>query len=147
MLNASITAKTDAFKNSGLVMQWRKTGDTEWTEIANSELTVDATDNVTTTLKGLKPETTYECRLRYVDGETEIVSDPVTFTTEEQIPVYNGGFELWNLNGNSWYPNANGTSYWDTSNPGSTVITHPAESGSPRKHTSCVSNPRWWLTP
>ena len=122
MLNASITAKTDAFKNSGLVMQWRKTGDTEWTEIANSELTVDATDNVTTTLKGLKPETTYECRLRYVDGETEIVSDPVTFTTEEQIPLYNGGFEFWNLSGNSWYPNANGTSYWDTSNPGSTVM-------------------------
>lgn len=118
MLNAGITAKTEAFKNSGLVMQWRKAGETEWTEIANSELTVDATDNVTTTLKGLTPETTYECRLRYVDGETEIVSDPVTFTTEKQIPLYNGGFENWWMDGNVAYANEQGVSYWDTSNKG-----------------------------
>ena len=118
MLNAGITAKTEAFKNDGLVMQWRKAGETEWTEIANSELTVDATDNVTTTLKGLTPETTYECRLRYVDGETEIVSDPVTFTTEKQIPLYNGGFENWWMDDKVAYPNAQGTSFWDTSNPG-----------------------------
>lgn len=118
MLNASITAKTDAFKNSGLVMQWRKAGDTEWTEIANSELTVDATDNVTTTLKGLTPETTYECRLRYVDGETEVASDPVSFTTEKQIPLYNGGFENWWMDGEVAYANEQGVSYWDTSNKG-----------------------------
>lgn len=122
MLSASITAKTEAFKNSGLVMQWRKAGETEWTEIANSELTVDATDNVTTTLKGLTPETTYECRLRYVDGETEVASEPVNFTTEKQIPLYNGGFENWHQNGNPWYPNESGISFWDTSNPGSTAI-------------------------
>lgn len=118
MLNASITAKTDAFKNSGLVMQWRKAGETEWTEIANSELTVDATDNVTTTLKGLTPETTYECRLRYVDGETEVASDPVSFTTEKQIPLYNGGFENWWMDGEVAYANEQGVSYWDTSNKG-----------------------------
>lgn len=118
MLNASITAKTDAFKNSGLVMQWRKAGETEWTEIANSELTVDATDNVTTTLKGLTPETTYECRLRYVDGETEVDSDPVSFTTEKQIPLYNGGFENWWMDGKIAYANEQGVSYWDTSNAG-----------------------------
>lgn len=118
MLNASITAKTDAFNNSGLVMQWRKAGETEWTEIANSELTVDATDNVTTTLKGLTPETTYECRLRYVDGETEVASDPVSFTTEKQIPLYNGGFENWWMDSNVAYANEKGITYWDTSNKG-----------------------------
>lgn len=118
MLNAGITAKTEAFKNSGLVMQWRKAGETEWTEIANSELTVDATDNVTTTLKGLTPETTYECRLRYVDGETEVASDPVSFTTEKQIPLYNGGFENWWMDGQIAYANEQGVSYWDTSNKG-----------------------------
>lgn len=118
MLSASITAKTDAFKNSGLVMQWRKSGETEWAEIANSELTVDATDNVTTTLKGLTPETTYECRLRYVDGDTEVVSEPVSFTTEKQIPLYNGGFENWWMDGNVAYANENGITYWDTSNKG-----------------------------
>lgn len=118
MLNAGITAKTEAFKNDGLVMQWRKAGETEWTEIANSELTVDVTDNVTTTLKGLTPETTYECRLRYVDGETEVASDPVSFTTEKQIPLYNGGFENWWMDGKIAYANEQGVSYWDTSNEG-----------------------------
>lgn len=118
MLNAGITAKTEAFKNDGLVMQWRKAGETEWTEIANSELTVDATDNVTTTLKGLTPETTYECRLRYVDGETEVASNPVSFTTEKQIPLYNGGFENWWMDGKIAYANEQGVSYWDTSNEG-----------------------------
>lgn len=122
MLNAGITAKTEAFKNDGLVMQWRKAGETEWTEIANSELTVDATDNVTTTLKSLTPETSYECRLCYVDGETEIVSSPITFTTEKQEDLYNGGFEFWHQSGAPWYPNESNKTYWDTSNPGSTTL-------------------------
>ena len=118
MLNAGITAKTEAFKNDCLVMQWRKAGDTEWTDMPNSELTIDGSDNVTTTLKGLRPETSYECRLRYVDGETEIVSDPVTFTTEKQIPLYNGGFENWWMDGQVAYANESGVTYWDTSNKG-----------------------------
>ena len=118
MLNAGITAKTDAFNNSGLVMQWRKAGVSDWTDIANSELTIDEKDHVTTTLKGLTPETTYECRLRYVDGETEIVSEPVNFTTEKQIPLYNGGFENWWMDGKVAYANEQGVSYWDTSNKG-----------------------------
>ena len=118
MLNADITAKTDAFKNESVVMQWRKAGVSDWTDIANSELTIDEKDHVTTTLKGLTPETTYECRLRYVDGETEIVSEPVNFTTEKQIPLYNGGFENWWMDGKVAYANEQGVSYWDTSNKG-----------------------------
>ncbi|MEE1087376.1 MAG: PCMD domain-containing protein, partial [Bacteroidaceae bacterium] len=118
MLNADITAKTDAFKNESVVMQWRKAGVSDWTDIANSELTIDEKDHVTTTLKGLTPETTYECRLRYVDGETEIVSEPVNFTTEKQIPLYNGGFENWWMDGKVAYANEKGISYWDTSNKG-----------------------------
>lgn len=118
VLNADITAKTDAFKNESVVMQWRKAGVSDWTDIANSELTIDEKDHVTTTLKGLTPETIYECRLRYVDGETEIVSDPVNFTTEKQIPLYNGGFENWWMDGKVAYANEKGISYWDTSNEG-----------------------------
>jgi hypothetical protein len=99
-------------------MQWRKAGVSDWTDIANSELTIDEKDHVTTTLKGLTPETTYECRLRYVDGETEVASDPVSFTTEKQIPLYNGGFENWWMDGKIAYANEQGVSYWDTSNKG-----------------------------
>ena len=122
MLTAAVTTKTETFKNSSLVMQWRKAGDTEWTDIDNSELTIDNSDNVTTTLKSLTPETSYECRLCYVDGETEIVSSPITFTTEEQEDLYNGGFEFWYQSGAPWYPNESNKTYWDTSNPGSTTL-------------------------
>ena len=121
MLNASVTSKTDAFKNKGLTIQWKKSTDADWSEIANSALSIDGNDNVTTTLKGLSPNTTYEYRLRYVDGDNEIVCDPVAFTTEQEIALYNGGFENWHQSGNPWYPNEQGVSYWDTSNPGSTI--------------------------
>lgn len=122
MLNASVTAKTDAFKNEGLTIQWKKTTDADWSEIANDELAIDGNDNVTTTLKGLSPNTKYEYRLRYVDGDKEVVCDPVTFKTEEQVPLYNGGFEYWHQSGAPWYPNETGVKFWDTSNPGSTSI-------------------------
>ena len=118
MLNASVTGKTDAFDKTGLTIQWKKDTDTEWSEIANSELAIDGNDNVTTTLKRLSPNTNYEYRLRYVDGDNEIVCDPVTFKTEEQVPLYNGGFEHWWMDDKIAYPNEKGTSFWDTSNPG-----------------------------
>ena len=57
-----------------------------------------------------------------MNGDTEIVSDPVLFTTESQVALYNGGFENWNQSGNSWYANEAGKSYWDSSNPGSTAM-------------------------
>lgn len=122
MLNASVTAKTDAFKNEGLTIQWKKTTDSDWSEIANDELAIDGNDNVTTTLKGLSPNTEYEYRLRYVDGDKEVVCDPVTFITEQQVALYNGGFEHWHQSGAPWYPNEAGVKFWDTSNPGSTSI-------------------------
>ena len=118
MLNASVTAKTDAFKNTGLTIQWRKVNDADWSEIANSALAIDEKDNVTTTLKSLSPNTTYEYRLRYVDGDKEVICDPVQFITEQQVALYNGGFENWWEDGKVAYPNAQGTSFWDTSNQG-----------------------------
>lgn len=118
MLNASVTAKTDAFKNEGLTIQWKKTTDSDWSEIANDELAIDGNDNVTTTLKGLSPNTKYEYRLRYVDGDKEVICDPVQFITEQQVALYNGGFENWWEDGKVAYPNAQGTSFWDTSNQG-----------------------------
>lgn len=122
ILNASVTAKTQAFENTDLTIQWKESSATEWNEIANSELTIDATDNVSTTLKGLTPATSYDYRLRYLNGDSEIVSETVSFTTEAQVSLYNGGFENWHQSGNPWYPNESGVTYWDTSNPGSTTL-------------------------
>ena len=66
----------------------------------------------------MAPQTTYEYRLRYVNGDNEVLAEPVTFTTETQIPLYNGGFENWWMDGKVAYANEQGVSYWDTSNKG-----------------------------
>ena len=118
MLSASVTAKTESFDNAGLTMEWRVAGATDWNVIPYDALTIDAQDNVSTTLKGLTPNTSYEYRLRYINGDTDIVCEPVAFTTEQQIELYNGGFENWWMDGKVAYANEQGVSFWDTSNKG-----------------------------
>ena len=122
ILSASITAKTESFANDGLTFQWRKVGDANWSVLPNSELAIDASDNVTATLKGLQPNTNYQYRLCYIKDDSEVLSEPVAFTTEQQIALYNGGFENWNQIGSPWYANEAGVSFWDSSNPGSTTL-------------------------
>lgn len=118
MLNASVTGKTEAFDKTGLSFQWRESGATEWNEIANNLLTIDDKDNVSATVKGLSPKKSYEYRLCYISGDNEVVCDPVSFTTEEQVALYNGGFENWWMDGKVAYATEKGVSYWDTSNTG-----------------------------
>lgn len=118
MLSASVTAKTESFDNAGLTMEWRVAGATDWNVIPYDALTIDAQDNVTTTLKGLTPNTSYEYRLRYINGDADVVCEPVAFTTEQQIALYNGGFENWWMDGKVAYANEQGVSFWDTSNKG-----------------------------
>lgn len=121
-LNAQVTSKTDAFEPNCLSIQWRQNGQEAWNNVPFESLAIDAEDNVTTTLKGLSPNTSYEYRLVYVNGDDEVICDPVAFTTEGQKALYNGGFEHWHQSGNPWYPNEEGVKFWDTSNPGSTSI-------------------------
>jgi hypothetical protein len=118
MLNADITSKTQSFQNSGITLQWRLAGAEEWNEIENAALLISEKDKVQYTLKGLKPQTAYEYRIRYVEGDNEVTSNLIKFTTEQQTALYNGGFENWWMDGKVAYANAQGTSFWDTSNQG-----------------------------
>ena len=118
LLNAAVTAKTSDFDNNSLVFHWRRVGETEWNVLPNSALTVDAQDNVSAKLTGLAPGTSYEYRLCYTYSDTEMVSSVVTFTTEQQVALYNGGFEHWWMDGKVAYATEQGVSYWDTSNEG-----------------------------
>lgn len=118
MLNAEITSKTQSFQNSGITLQWKVSGAEEWNEVANNALTISETDKIRYTLKGLSPQTAYEYRIRYVEGDNEVTSNIIKFTTEQQTPLYNGGFENWWMDGKVAYANAQGTSFWDTSNQG-----------------------------
>lgn len=115
----SCTAEKDAsFDESCLELQYKKASDADWTDVASNLLTATAV-GYSYKLTGLTPSTTYIYRFIYAKDATELKSDEIAFTTEAQTALYNGGFEDWNKDGDVWYPNASGVTYWDSSNPGS----------------------------
>jgi hypothetical protein len=98
---------------------WRKEGEVEWGVMPYDSLDVDSVDfYVNAKLKQLQPETSYEYCLCYTNGVDSVYGNLEKFTTEQQLALYNGGFEYWWIDGKVAYPNEQGTSYWDTSNPG-----------------------------
>lgn len=120
MLDATITSEDEDFKTTLVYGEWKLASEVEWTEIPYYEFSVDSSDGeykFSTTLKGLTPNTEYEFRFHYEDAGEEKDSK-ISFTTEQQTPLYNGGFEHWWLDGKVAYPNEQGVSFWDTSNPG-----------------------------
>lgn len=98
---------------STVKFNYRKKGETEWQEIAATPLEGTYTARPT----GLEDNTTYEYCLS-VDGIQANMG--TEFTTEEATELYNGSFDNWHQDGNTWYPNESGVSFWDTSNPGTT---------------------------
>ncbi len=102
---------------SSLKFQYRPKNTDTWMDVAT---TVNAAaSSATATLTGLTSTTTYEYQL--TDGEISIAKGE--FTTAAEIALYNGGFEIWNQSGSTWYPETaanagNTTSFWNTSNPG-----------------------------
>ena len=60
--------------------------------------------------------------MAYDDGQTSVNSNEMTFTTEETTQIENSSFENWYKDGKSWMPNAQNSTYWSTSNPGSTSM-------------------------
>lgn len=121
VVDASIPVEKDNFRMSSLRVEWKPIDgawDTETHAVEYYELDAENLDSVRATLKGLTPNTAYECRLCYEEDGKEIIGESITFTTEEQLALYNGGFENWWVDGKIDYPNEQGASFWDTSNPG-----------------------------
>lgn len=121
-LAGAVTAKTSDFSTAHMKLQYKQKSAAEWTELASSELTSTSTDNYTYRLKNLTPATEYVYRLAYNDGQTSVNSNEINFTTEAQTQIENSGFENWYKDGKSWMANAEGSTYWSTSNPGSTKM-------------------------
>ena len=101
----------DSGELSSLKFQYRPKNTDTWMDVAT---TVN-----TATLTGLTSAMVYEYQL--TDGEISIAKGE--FTTETEIALYNGSFEIWNKSGDTWYPETaekagNTTSFWNTSNPG-----------------------------
>ena len=102
---------------SSLKFQYRPKNTDTWMDAATAVNT--AASSATATLTGLTSAMVYEYQL--TDGEISIAKGE--FTTETEIALYNGGFEIWNQSGSTWYPETaekagNTTSFWNTSNPG-----------------------------
>lgn len=122
-LNGELKGSSDY---SAVTLEWKAQNASEWTQIDNNALTKD-NGKYSYKLTNLTPNTGYVFRLVYEKDGVTINSEEVNFTTEEQTALYNGGFEDWNQDGYVIYPNATGTSYWDTSNPGSAGATTNAK--------------------
>lgn len=117
-LSGAVTAKKDDFDSSKLKLQWKAADATDWTEVANSALTISG-DDISYKLTGLTPATSYTYRLVYVTDDTEVNSSEVEFTTETQTAIYNGGFENWYVDGKiSICGNEADGKYWNSSNAG-----------------------------
>lgn len=107
----------DSGELSSLKFQYRPKNTDTWMDVATTVNT--AASSATVTLTGLTSAMVYEYQL--TDGEISIAKGE--FTTETEIALYNGSFEIWNKSGDTWYPETaekagNTTSFWNTSNPG-----------------------------
>ena len=107
----------DSGELSSLKFQYRPKNTDTWMDVATTVNT--AASSATATLTGLTSAMVYEYQL--TDGAISIAKGE--FTTETEIALYNGSFEIWNKSGDTWYPETaekagNTTSFWNTSNPG-----------------------------
>lgn len=118
---------------------------TNWTSVV---ATATSTTDFQAKLTGLTPQTTYKYRMSYANGSDNYTSPENSFTTEKQVALYNGNLDDWYKNGNTWYAcsqtyySANGGSFWDSSNPGTTtgagalINVNPTEGNSEIVHTA-----------
>lgn len=105
IINGSVTSgKTP-------VVEYKEQSASSWQTA--SDVTVSGT-KFTATLTGLSGSTTYNYRVT-VDGAA---GSEQSFTTAGEVALENGGFESWYQEGDIYVPNASGSSFWGTGNPG-----------------------------
>lgn len=105
IINGSVTSgKTP-------VVEYKEQSASSWQTA--SDVTVSGT-KFTATLTGLSGSTTYNYRVT-VDG---VAGSEQSFTTAGEVALENGGFESWYQEGDIYVPNALGSSFWGTGNPG-----------------------------
>ena len=115
---------------SGLRFQWKKAGDSAWTDYSGTVSCNDAAATFSAELYGLQASTAYTFRVK-TDKEEE--TREVNFTTVAAGTIPNLNFDDWYKDGSAWYPGANSSArVWDSANGGTasfgTVPTTPEES-------------------
>lgn len=124
-LSGAITAKKGDFDQTKLQLQWKAANAETWNSVAASDLIISG-DDISYKLTGLNPDAGYTYRFAYVTDEDEVFSTEQNFTTEKQPALQNSSFENWHQDGVVIYPNAEGFTYWDSSNKGSAGATNNA---------------------
>lgn len=111
-----------ADRPEGITFQYRKTSDTEWTEIDPADMVVNAAAlRYTTIVFGLEPNAQYV--FRAVSAEDKETKE-MTFSTAASATIHNLNFDSWS--NNDKYPNASGYEIWDSANSsGAAVTTKP----------------------
>ena len=100
----------------GMGFEWRKAGESTWTPFSG-ELTTEGTA-YSAKIGGLEPSTQYE--VRAITAAEHSDDNIMSFTTQaaDQLPNFN--FDLWSDSGHS--PNADGDSFWDSGNGGTSLM-------------------------
>ena len=102
---------------TSLGFRYRKSGDTQWTDVPADKITIDG-GSLSTRISGLEPETSYEVIAFSDENETEIV----TLKTDPESVLTNGDFETWCTEKDIVYPGpSKESSYWGTGNPGAAI--------------------------
>jgi hypothetical protein len=118
-LKGAVTAKTSEFREEYLTLQWKKSTDANWTNVPASSLTKGENDSYSYKLVNLTPETEFVYRMNYNDGNTNVNSNEMTFTTEVMGTIYNAGFEDWYMDGKiAICGKQSDGKYWNSSNAG-----------------------------
>ena len=114
-------------------VEYKEQSATSWQTA--SDVQVNGT-RFTATLTGLRASTTYEWRTT-IDGTP---GSSQTFTTVAEQKLENGSFENWYQDNKIYVPNASGSNFWGTGNPGAasfignlTTPTNDAVSGQAAK--------------
>lgn len=101
------------------VIEYKKQGDSGWTSVPSSDVTVSGT-SFSTEISGLEGSTTYTYRVS-VDG---VVGNEKSFTTVAAVALENGSMEEWSQEeGKRWNPwAADANPFWGTGNKGSAIV-------------------------
>lgn len=128
--------------DDGMTFQYRKTSDADWTAVP----ALRTGETYRATLTGLSPSATYVCRLVYNKSADVFYSDETSFATEPVVELVNGKLDDWYKSGSTWYAcsaeyyAANGGSFWDSSNPGTTTGAGALVNVNPTTGTEAVTH-------
>ena len=105
---------------SGLRFQWKKAGDTAWTNYTGDVTYNDAAATFSAELYGLQAATDYVFRVK-TDKEEE--NREVSFKTSPAGTIPNLNFDDWYQDGKVWYAASNSsTRVWDSANKGAASL-------------------------